>query len=350
MSDALLEAVRGLHVAEPDLGIKPLLAKLREQQPELGAVTKEVREALMALKVENKAKAAAAPQAADEGAAPSHAALSLACIGCLRLPSDMDDNRDKHPVCHKCVKLKLLTTYWCGLDCPANPGAWERHTAYHKVVKKDRKAREDGGVMQQQNRETAEIESRRAARSGDKYQELLAEGARYTSKEDWRRAARACREAIALRPDEPCVYFNLGSVLVNSGHYVEAAQRYFEARERHLVGSEKWAKATASAFSTLTQEVCDEVAKPEWWNDEGLKALSAKVVRAAPNDETANGMRALVLSGQNCVWETGPRSAAELKKAAAHWERAVALTNAPAVKAQYSWYADQCRIRAADAM
>ena len=218
MSDALLEAVRGLHVAEPDLGIKPLLAKLREQQPELGAVTKEVREALMALKVENKAKAAAAPQAADEGAAPSHAALSLACIGCLRLPSDMDDNRDKHPVCHKCVKLKLLTTYWCGLDCPANPGAWERHTAYHKVVKKDRKAREDGGVMQQQNRETAEIESRRAARSGDKYQELLAEGARYTSKEDWRRAARACREAIALRPDEPCVYFNLGSVLVNSGH------------------------------------------------------------------------------------------------------------------------------------
>ena len=116
------------------------------------------------------------------------------------------------------------------------------------------------------------------------------------------------------------------------------------------MGSEKWAKATASAFSTLTQEVCDEVAKPEWWNDEGLKALSAKVVRAAPNDETANGMRALVLSGQNCVWETGPRSAAELKKAAAHWERAVALTNAPAVKAQYSWYADQCRILAADAM
>ena len=36
--DALLEAVRGLRVAEPDLGFKPLLAKLREQQPELGAI------------------------------------------------------------------------------------------------------------------------------------------------------------------------------------------------------------------------------------------------------------------------------------------------------------------------
>ena len=32
----------GLRVSEPDLGFKPLLAKLREQQPELGAATKEV--------------------------------------------------------------------------------------------------------------------------------------------------------------------------------------------------------------------------------------------------------------------------------------------------------------------
>ena len=43
-------------MADPDLGtylgFKPLLAKLREQQPDLGAATKEVREALAALKAE----------------------------------------------------------------------------------------------------------------------------------------------------------------------------------------------------------------------------------------------------------------------------------------------------------
>eukprot|EP00964_Phaeocystis_antarctica_P139766 scaffold104576_cov59-Phaeocystis_antarctica.AAC.3 len=84
---ALLEAVRGLQVAEPGLGFKPLLAKLREQQPDLGAATKEVREALAALKAESEAAmaAAAAPPAAAESGAPSHAALSLACIGCYRL-------------------------------------------------------------------------------------------------------------------------------------------------------------------------------------------------------------------------------------------------------------------------
>ena len=66
MADGLLEAVRGLRLADPELGPKPLLAKLREQQPDLGAGNKEVREALTALKAERKATeaAAAAPPAA----------------------------------------------------------------------------------------------------------------------------------------------------------------------------------------------------------------------------------------------------------------------------------------------
>ena len=63
-ADALLEAVRVLQVSEPDLGFKPLLAKLREQQPDLGAGTKEVRVALTALKAESEAKATAAAAAA----------------------------------------------------------------------------------------------------------------------------------------------------------------------------------------------------------------------------------------------------------------------------------------------
>ena len=64
--EVLLGAVRGLRVAESDLGFKPLLAKLRQQQPDLGAATKEVREALTALKAESEAASAAA------AAAPAH--------------------------------------------------------------------------------------------------------------------------------------------------------------------------------------------------------------------------------------------------------------------------------------
>ena len=65
---------------------------------------------------------------------------------------------------------------------------------------------------------------------------------------------------------------------------MEAAKRYLEAKERYAVGSELWAEATAMAFDKLRLEQCAEVTKPEWWNDEALKALSARVVRAAPND------------------------------------------------------------------
>jgi len=86
--------------------------------------------------------------------------------------------------------------------------------------------------MQQQDVEIAERAARNAAQSGDAYDELLAEGAWYGSQLDWRRSARAAREAIALRPDRPDAYFNLGAGLANSGHYVEAAQRYLDQGAR----------------------------------------------------------------------------------------------------------------------
>ena len=124
---------------------------------------------------------------------------------------------------------------------------------------------------------------------------------------------------------------------------MEAAQRFLEAKERFPVGSEDWAEATAATFNMLAREVCAEVAKPEWWNDEGLKALSARVVRVAPNNGPALRMQAAVLSGMCDGWEAGPRSAAELMKAATHYERAAALHPAPAVKAQLVGDAELCR-------
>ena len=127
---------------------------------------------------------------------------------------------------------------------------------------------------------------------------------------------------------------------------MEAAQRYLEAKERSRVGSEIWAEATARAFDMLTKQVCAEVVKPEWWNDKELKALSARVVRAAPDDGIANQMRAIVLHGQGGAWEAGPRSAAELKEAATHLDRAAALHPAPAMKAQLAGDADLCRRKA----
>ena len=356
MADGLLEAVRGLRLAHPELGPKPLLAKLRAQQPDLAAGNKEVREALAALKAEESkapeaaaapSPAAAAPSVAEDGGgAPPNVAISLACFGCARLPSEMGDGREKHPVCPICRELKIPTTYWCDVNCPGNPGAWKRHAPVHKEVRRLRKRSEDGGWEQQRNRETAEVAARQAAQTGDAYLALMAKGVRYASQQDPRRQAKAFRDAIALRPDEPLAYYHLGEALTSSGHYAEAAQRYLEASERYQLGSDIWAAAMAKAFILLSQEVCAEVAKPEWWNDEGLKALSARLVRAAPDSMAANQMRALVLRGSCVAWEAGPCSAAELREAATHYDRAAALCRAPAAKANFAGAAALCRLQA----
>ena len=104
---------------------------------------------------------------------------------------------------------------------------------------------------------------------------------------------------------------------------------------------QNWAEATAVAFDMLREEACAEVAKPEWWHDKGLKALSARVVRAAPNDVAARKMRAFVLSGRGgAAWDEELRSVAEFKEAIIHFERATALSDVPARKAEYAEYAE----------
>merc|ERR1719491_766091 len=98
---------------------------------------------------------------------------------------------------------------------------------WHKEVKLQWNRGGDGVVVQQ-NREIAKLQARHAAQTGDKFDELLAEGTQYLSEEDWRRAARAFRQAIALRPDDPFAYYNLGVVLLASGQNAKAAKCYPE--------------------------------------------------------------------------------------------------------------------------
>ena len=75
--------------------------------------------------------------------------------------------------------------------------------------------------------------------------------------------------------------------------------------------------------------------------------LSARVVRAAPDDRAAHRMRAEVLSGLFARWEAKPRSAVELKEAALSFERATALCAAPAQKTALAGNAEWCRRQAA---
>ena len=207
MCDLLVTRVRRLRVANPDLGLKLMIVKLREQQPDLVVGHREVREAMKVLNAETVS--------VNEGGAPSHAAL--ACVGCRRLPSDMSDGRKIHPdICKPCVKLDLAKAYWCGADCPGGAAARQVHAEYHKRVKAARQ-------VPQCNKPPPQL-----------------------SGEDWQ-CVGALRQALAQRPDEPGAYYNLGVALTRSGNYTEAEQRFLEAKDLYAVGSQDWKDAVAAA-------------------------------------------------------------------------------------------------------
>eukprot|EP00964_Phaeocystis_antarctica_P058891 scaffold34947_cov62-Phaeocystis_antarctica.AAC.4 len=64
------------------------------------------------------------------------------------------------------------------------------------------------------------------------------------------------------------------------------------------VGLWVFSRATILSSSPLSPRSTLKRRTMAWWNDKELKALSARVVRAAPDEAMTNEMRAKVLSGR----------------------------------------------------
>merc|ERR1740139_502305 len=238
----------------------------------------------------------------------------------------------------------MPSIYFCGRKCQAK--CWTEHKAWHVEDDARREDNNAGGVHQQQNRMVAERQARTAESTGSEYDRLVAEGTRHLADQNFHKADKTFRKAIALEPGRPAAYYNLGVTLNNSGRHAESAPLYLQAAARFPEGSEDWANSIASAFNLLRLAECAEVAKPGWWNDEALKTLSKAVLRAT-DSQLGHGMRAEVLAGKHPAWESGPRSAADLKEAAKHFEWAAALTLAPLQKCQKKSNAAALRSEAA---
>ena len=261
---------------------------------------------------------------------------SLLCVNCARPPPP---HRRTWGRCVRCAELNLPSTYYCGDECAQ--AHWPKHKVYHKEQKQWAKQMREG-TMTENDRSTAEADARLAERTGCEHVKRCAAAVALMAEDNHNAAAKAWRKIIKEWPDQPGPYHNLAVVLQQSRRLVEAAPMYLKAMELDEDGTEGWAKAAAAAFGMLNKEECHEVPKPEWWNDEGLKALSAQVVALVPDQASPCEMRAHVLVGSNSFWDVGARTSEETKEAATWFRRAAMVTRTPAAKAIHEQNADRC--------
>ena len=267
---------------------------------------------------------------------------SLLCVNCGSAPPP---HRRTWGRCTVCVARNLPSTYYCGEECMN--AHWPKHQQYHKEQKQQAKELSESTVVES-DRSVVEAQARKAERTGDEFSKRCASAMALTCEGDSNAAAKAWRKIIKQWPDLPDAYYHLALVLQRSHCSAEAVPMLLKAMELYEDDTKKWADSAAMAFDLLKDPVCDEVPKPEWWNDEGLKALSARVVALAQGLGGAYGMRARVLCGDalsKAPWNAGPRTAAEIKEAASWFRRAAEATGAtliPSAKLRCEQQASAC--------
>tara|TARA_B110001452_G_scaffold251177_1_gene240011 strand:+ start:3133 stop:4173 length:1041 start_codon:yes stop_codon:yes gene_type:complete len=267
---------------------------------------------------------------------------SLLCVNCAQPPPAHRRTWDR---CVRCAELNLPATYYCGPACME--AHWPTHRQWHKEQKQWAKAwameaRE--GTVVERERAMAEAEARRAEQTGDADRKRFGAAIALMTEGDNHAAAKAWRKIIKERPGDANAFRNLGIVLLRSRHVTDAVEMYLKAMELYQ-SKESWATCAAGTFDLLKDPLCDDMPKPEWWDDEELKALSARVVALAPGDVHTCTMRAHVLTGDALApppWNAGPRTAAEIKEAATWWRRATEATYSPAAKLHYEQNATIC--------
>jgi len=250
---------------------------------------------------------------------------SLLCVNCAQPPPP---HRRTWSRCTICVERNLPSTYYCGQECMN--AHWPKHKLYHKAQQQcAMKVREVVGPDKDRLQAAA---ARRAEATGDEYDKRCAAAMALMAEGDHHAEAKAWRKIIKQWPHEPGPYYNLAIALDQSLRPHESAPMYLKAMELYEDGTQRWADSAAAAFDVLMTPECRDVAKPEWWNDEALKALAVQVVAVVPENAFTCAMRARVMCGDALGlvhWKAGPRTAAEVKEAATWYRRAAEVADLP---------------------
>lgn len=326
--DAVFAAVRDLKLAEPSLGVKALVAKLRETiGPQAAFGAKEVRVHLQRLEQEAPASVPASapvPAADAPEAAPAAAASATPRLACTVCATELGASAAVVS-CSLCTKMGWTATEHSPLRDPkyCSEKCRRRHTAAHREWHREVALRIEHKLeeMFEGHRETTE---KLLGNVSSTYDLENVHGVQLMDAGDRKGAIRKFKELIKMQPYEPEAYFNLGGTHATLGDSAKALKAFASAFEWHLETDLGWSQSAVMVHQcilSLRKRVSakDMPPVPAWHADASQLLLIADLCTAIQEDDDGPwAMRADALQrlGRKSEAAQASRKAKELKERA----------------------------------
>ena len=207
------------------------------------------------------------------------------CACCHRAPKE----GEAFLSCARCVESKLKPAKYCSKQCQKED--WPAHKRWHQGVShllatqavRAGNAGDDGPEA--------------AASRHQEYSALVKQGLAECARGERAAGMRTFERCIALRPEQPVAYANLGYSLRDGGEFDASLQPLLKAADLFEEGSEQWATTLAVAWFAYSADpvLCAEVpGLPAWLGADGVGerlALAERLPSASPSSITRTQAR-----------------------------------------------------------
>jgi len=269
----LISTIREFKLSDPDIGVKPIVAKLRERHPEAECGAKEVRELLQKLAAQQTEEVEEAvvekPEAVD---AEPNCEPVLMCSKCG------ESMMAEVATCSLCLKngwgvvdiddpftLKgrpLIRPKYCSEKCKRRH--MREHQQWHREISMSFEHEIDA-----QLRLGLEAREKMIGDITDEYDLLNAKAIDLSGKGEGKRAVKLLEKAIKQMPWEPEAYFNLGTTQMYLFELVKAMQAFQSAFDWHYEGTVGWAQSAVMVHQCIKSMRRRKIAfePPAWHAD-----------------------------------------------------------------------------------
>ena len=238
------------------------------------------------------------------------------CANCHR---EQPKEQPRFKRCTKCVAEKLVEAVYCCKQCQKED--WPAHKRWHEGMR---------ALLAEAA--PADAAPAKTGADSDPYDALVKEGLRECATGAATGGIATFREAIALQPEQPVAYANLGYALRNTGDFAGAVPALLKAMDLYEDDTEPWATMAAVAWFSRSAFAGGETETPApaWMTSVAMRiSIAERCAAAAPSVMQVWAMLGMALAEED----------ADLGRAAQAMMRAAKLTEQRETKEGYLTFA-----------